>query len=242
MNVYQEGIDVSRYQGDIDWSAVYKSGKRFAIIRLGSSNQNGPYVDPYFAANVKGAQQAGLRVGAYYYTYATSEEEVIQELTVFLKALEGHQFEYPIYVDMEENSLTYLGKDKITQLIQFAMDILDQKGWYPGYYSYTEFLRQYINSEQLRDYPLWVADYRGYVGHPGDYGMWQYSSVGKVDGISTNVDLDYSYVDYLPLIEAAGKNGYQPQPEQSPCREEEYRQKWQAAQDKLNRIQEILNE
>lgn len=241
MNVYEEGIDVSRYQGAVDWAAVYNAGKRFAIVRLGSSNKNGPYVDPYFDKNVTGAQQAGLRVGAYYYTYAKTEDEVIQELLVFLQVLEGHQLEYPVYVDMEENSLTYLGKEKITQLIKFAMDILDQKGWYPGYYSYTEFLRRYIDSEQLKDYPLWVADYRGYVGHTGDYGMWQYSSVGKVDGISGNVDLNYSYVDYLPLIQKAGKNGYQPT-EEPVCREEEYKQKWQAAEEKLNKIQEILNE
>lgn len=242
MSVYEEGIDVSRYQGTIDWAAVYNAGKRFAIVRLGSSNQNGPYIDPYFETNVKQAQQAGLRVGAYYYTYAKTEDEVIRELSLFLEALEGHQLEYPVYVDMEETSLTSLGKEKITQLIQFAMDILDQKGWYPGYYSYTEFLRQYIDYEKLKDYPLWVADYRGYVGHAGDYGMWQYSSVGSVDGISGNVDLDYSYVDYLPLIQKAGKNGYQQQDTDSVCREEEYKQKWQAAEDKLNRIQQILNE
>ena len=73
MTVFQEGIDVSRYQGVVDWSAVAAAGKEFAIVRVGSSNQSGPYVDPYFTRNVQGAHAAGLRVGAYFYTYAKTE-------------------------------------------------------------------------------------------------------------------------------------------------------------------------
>ena len=83
MTVFQEGIDVSRYQGVVDWSAVAAAGKEFAIVRVGSSNQSGPYVDPYFTRNVQGAHEAGLRVGAYFYTYAKSEDEVIRELRYF---------------------------------------------------------------------------------------------------------------------------------------------------------------
>ena len=238
MTVLEEGVDVSRYNGVIQWPAVYQAGKRFAIVRLGSSNANGPYLDPYFNDNVKQAQAAGLRVGAYYYTYASSEEEVIGELNVLLPALEGHRLEYPVYVDVESKELAQLGRERSTQLVRFAMDILDQKGWFPGYYSYTNYLGQYLDYQQLADYPLWVADYRGYLGHPGEYGMWQYSSVGQVPGISTNVDLDYSYVDYLPIIRQQGKNGYGSQTE---CLEDEYRERWLAAQSKLDAIEEILN-
>ena len=80
MTVFQEGIDVSRYQGVVDWSAVAAAGKEFAIVRVGSSNQSGPYVDPCFTRNVQGAHADGLRVGAYFYTYAKTESEVIREL------------------------------------------------------------------------------------------------------------------------------------------------------------------
>ena len=102
-----------------------------------------------------------------------------------------------------------------------------------------EFLRRYINTQQLADYPLWVADYRGYVSYGGNYGMWQYSSVGQVSGVNGNVDLNYSYKDYLPLIRAAGKNGYQPESDPD---EPDYYELWRAAQDKLDRIALILAE
>ena len=81
MALFQVGIDVSRYQGSINWSAVAAAGKQFAIVRIGSSNNNGAYVDPYFLQNVNGAHAAGLRVGAYYYTYARTESAVAGELT-----------------------------------------------------------------------------------------------------------------------------------------------------------------
>ena len=142
-------------------------------------------------------------------------------------------------MDAEDASLASLGRDTVTRLIQFSMDVLDQKGWFPGYYSYTEFLRRYINTQQLADYPLWVADYRGYVGYGGNYGMWQYSSVGQVSGVNGHVDLHYSYKDYLPLIRAAGKNGYQPETDPD---EPDYYELWRAAQDKLDRIALILAE
>src|SRR5699024_3119636 len=83
MELFQNGIDVSRYQGSINWNSVAAAGKQFAIVRLGSSNNSGLYVDPYFLQNVNGAHAAGLRVGAYYYTYATSQSGVINELSLF---------------------------------------------------------------------------------------------------------------------------------------------------------------
>ncbi|HJA24836.1 MAG TPA: glycoside hydrolase family 25 protein [Candidatus Fournierella merdigallinarum] len=207
MEIYQTGIDVSRYQGIIDWQQV-AAGKQFAIVRAASSNSGGVYVDPYFEKNIADAKAAGLRVGVYYYTYARTEDAVINELDVVLAALEGLKLEYPVFVDVEASSLQSLGRAELTRLVRFAMDILDQKGWYPGYYTYTNFIQNYLNPAQLAAYPLWIADYRGYVGYQGDYAIWQYSSTGRVNGISGNVDLNYSYKDFLPLIRAAGKNGY----------------------------------
>lgn len=207
MEIFQTGIDVSRYQGEIDWQQV-AAGKQFAIVRAVSSSSGGVYVDPYFEKNVAGAHAAGLRVGVYYYIYARTEAAVINELDVLLGVLEGLQLEYPVFVDVEASSLQSLGSTELTGLVRFAMDILDQKGWYPGFYTYTNFAQNYLNMAQLAAYPLWIADYRGYVGYQGSYDMWQYSSTGRVNGISGNVDLDYSYKDFLPLIKAAGKNGY----------------------------------
>lgn len=206
--IYQNGIDVSRYQGNINWSRIAAAGKKFVIVRMGSSNANGVYIDPMFLQNVSGAKAAGLQVGAYYYTYAAQKSAVARELDTFLAALQGLQLEYPVFVDVEAASLQSLGKTVLTNLVLYAMDILDQSGWYAGWYSYTNYIHNYLDASRLAAYPCWVADYRGYVGYSGSYDLWQYSASGTVNGISGAVDLDYSYKNFLPLITAAGKNGY----------------------------------
>lgn len=210
MAVFQAGIDVSRYQGSVNWSRVAAAGKQFAIVRLGSSNSNGLYVDPYFLQNVNGAHTAGLRVGAYYYTYAKTQAEVAEELGIFMDALEGIQLEYPVFVDVEANSLTSLSRTQLTGLVQYAMDILYQRKWYAGWYSYTNFINTYLNAGALSNYPLWVADYRSRLGYQGSYTMWQYSGSGTCDGVTGAVDLNYSYTDFLPAIREGGFNNYGP--------------------------------
>lgn len=208
MPIFQYGIDVSRYQGNINWSQVAASGKQFAIVRLGSSNNSGPYVDPYFKKNVEGAHSAGMRVGAYYYTYANTRAKVLKELDTFLPSLAGLKLEYPVFVDVEESSLGSLGRSTLTSLVRFAMDTMYERGFFPGWYTYTYFVQSYLNPANLEMYPFWIADYRGYVGYSGAWSMWQYSSTGSVPGISGACDLNYAYADYLPQIVAAGKNGY----------------------------------
>lgn len=208
MAIYETGIDVSRYQGEVNWQAVAAAGKQFAMVRIGSSSSGGVYIDPYFQRNVAGAKAAGLKVGAYYYTYARTDEAVINEVSAFLAVLEGLRLEYPVFVDVEDNSLKTLPRAELTRLVRFAMDILDQKGWLPGFYTYTSFANSNLDMAALAAYPFWVADYRGYVGYQGSYDLWQYSSTGRVNGVSGNVDLDYSYKNFLPLLIESGKNGY----------------------------------
>lgn len=208
MAVFQNGIDVSRYQGSINWQQVAAAGKQFAIVRVGSSGSGGLYIDPYFYQNVNAAHAAGLRVGAYYYTYARTQTAVANELTVFLNALQGLQLEYPVFVDVEDKNLTTLGRTQLTALVQYAMDILYQRKWYAGWYSYTNFINSYINAGALTEYPLWVADYRQTLGYRGNYAMWQYSGSGSVNGIAGACDLDRCYQDFLPAIKAGGFNNY----------------------------------
>lgn len=195
-DVKAKGIDASMYQGTIDWKQVKDSGIDFAILRVGSWNDNGPYVDPTFEENYKNAVAADVKVGAYFYTYAENEDEQNRELELFLNALSGKTFEYPVFVDVEAQCLTTLDKTTVSNLIKREMDILDQKGYIPGWYSYTNFINSYIDRTILRDYPLWIADYRGYVGYTGDYVMWQYASDGTVPGISEYVDMNYDYHGY----------------------------------------------
>lgn len=208
MALFQNGIDVSRYQGSINWAQVAAAGKQFAIVRVGSSNSGGLYVDPYFLQNVNGAHAAGLRVGAYYYTYARTRDAVAQELTTFLNVMQGLRLEYPVFVDVEDASLTNLGRAQLTSLVQYAMDILYQRKWYAGWYSYTNYINSYLNAGALTQYPLWVADYRATLGYTGSYAMWQYSGSGTVSGISGACDLNRSYRDFLPAIQAGGYNNY----------------------------------
>lgn len=155
MAFFQNGIDVSRYQGNINWGRVAAAGKQFAIVRVGSANSGGLYVDPYFLQNVNGAKAAGLRVGAYYYTYARTRAAVANELTTFLNVMDGLQLEYPVFVDVEDSSLTSLGRAALTSLVQYAMDILYQRKWYAGWYSYTNYINSYLNAAALSRYPLW---------------------------------------------------------------------------------------
>ena len=194
---YVYGIDVSRYQGDIDWAKVAASGVKFALLRAGSQNSSGPYIDPYFEQNYAGAKAAGIAVGAYIYTYAETEAEQNDEILTILPALEGKTFEYPVFVDVEDKSLTGIGKAALTQLVKRYMDILDQKGFVPGWYSYTNYINSYLCPEVLADYPLWVADYRSSLGYTGDYHIWQYTSSGTVPGISGKVDLNRDYHRYI---------------------------------------------
>lgn len=208
MTIYEVGVDASRYQKNINWKTVAQSGKQFAILRIGSSSSKGIYVDPDFLKNVTGAHAAGLKVGAYYYTYARSKAQVAMELDTFLSVLESLRLEYPVFVDVEDDTLKTLGRQQLTELVLYAMDILDQRGWYPGYYTYTNFADQYLDKAQLKSYPLWIADYRGYVGYQGNYDLWQYSASGKVSGVDSLIDLDYSYKNFLPILKAGGYNGY----------------------------------
>ena len=195
-DVKAKGIDVSKYQGMVNWKKVKDSGINFAILRVGSWNNDGPYVDPTFEENYKNAKAAGLSVGAYFYTYAENEDEQNRELELFLNALSGKTFEYPVFVDVEAKCFIALDKTTVSNLIKREMDILDQKGYVPGWYSYTNFINSYIDRSILKDYPLWIADYRGYVGYTGDYIMWQYASDGTVPGISEKVDMNYDYYGY----------------------------------------------
>ena len=190
-----KGIDVSRYQGNIDWQKVKNAGIKFAMLRLCSSNNSGLYIDPTFEQNYNNAKSAGIHVGAYIYTYATTEEEQNKELEFALNGLNGKTLDYPLALDVEDNSLTGIGKSKLTNLIKRGLDIIDQKGFIPMLYTYTNYSNN-LNMDTLKDYDLWIADYRGYNGY-GECDMWQYSSSGKVDGISGNVDMNICYKNYV---------------------------------------------
>lgn len=207
--IIETGLDVSRYQGEIDWNAVARSGRQFVIIRAVSSNDAGVYVDHYFERNYAGAKAAGLRVGVYYFTYAQTEAYADREIEVLVQALRGKKLEYPVFVDMEAESIAALGRVRTTELALYALEKLRHEKFYSGLYTYAAFAKNRIDMAQLSAYPLYIADYTGSVLYQGAYQMWQYTATGRLPGISGNVCLDYSYEDFLPMIRQCGCNGYE---------------------------------
>ncbi len=219
-------IDVSAYQGQIDWAKVKASGVDYAIIRaITWSNVSKTWVvDPFFESNVKGAKSQGIKVGAYIYTYAFNANEVAAEVSLFHStasklAAEGYKLDLPVFVDYEYNPiLTAVPNiDDRTALLRLEMVMLEKHGYYPGMYMSTSWAKNNVNAAQLQreGYDLWIADYRGYNGWGDSVVMWQYSSVGTVPGIVGNVDMNYLYKDYSKLIDGGSSGEIPPAPERT---------------------------
>ncbi len=206
-DIVAKGIDVSQWQGNyINWNAVKNSGHGdFAILRGFCWGK-----DSAFDINYANAKAAGVPLGVYVYIYGTNASTVQWEINSLLEILQGKQFEYPIYVDIEDYA-TYggVGRQATTDLVKMACQMLEDAGYFAGVYTYTSFAASYIYMDQLTAYTTWIADYRGYVGYTGAYAMWQYGCEGNYGGINP-VDVNYSYVDFPPIVKSLGLNGYEP--------------------------------
>lgn len=199
------GIDVSKHQGVIDWSKV-KTG--FAIIRAGFGGY-AEQKDLYFERNYSGAKAAGIPVGAYWYSYATTVEEAQQEAKACLQVLEGKQFEYPIYIDVEDALQCYLDKDTLTAIAETFCDTLEKAGYYTGVYASTYWFTHRLDHARLASkYTIWLADYRAGYNRTLARNMHQYTSGGILAGISGRVDMNTCTLDFPRIIKAAGLNGY----------------------------------
>lgn len=203
-----KGIDVSHWQGNIDWNKVKKAGIEFAIIKAGGSDA-GFYTDSKWEANYKGAKAAGIPIGAYYFvgkdcvTAAAGKADAER----FLKILKGKQLEYPVYMDNEAQPAS--AKVGITEATIAFCETMESAGYFVGVYgSAVSGFKERMDDSKLTPYAHWVAQYTSKCSYKGKYGIWQYSSKGSVDGISGNVDLDYGYVDYPAIIKSDGFNGY----------------------------------
>ncbi|NJP41217.1 LysM peptidoglycan-binding domain-containing protein [Oscillospiraceae bacterium HV4-5-C5C] len=200
-----KGIDVSVWQGNIDFGKVKVSGISFVIIRAGYGNGN---KDKWFDENYRKAKAAGLHIGAYWYSYATSADGAKQEAQSCAKVLSGKQLDYPVYFDIEEKSQLSRGKDFCSSLITAFCTELERLGYYAGFYTSLSSLNSVISDAVKKRFTVWVAQWSSKCSYSGSYGVWQYSSKGKVNGISGNVDMDYSYIDFPSAIKNGGFNGY----------------------------------
>ena len=203
MGVQLKGIDVCGYQGNIDFKKVKASGVDFVIVKAGYSTST---VDTW-ETNFANAKNNGLKVGAYWYSYATSVEQGIEEAKAFIKALKGKQLDFPVYLDLEEPSQFNKGKEFCTQLVEAFCGELEKAGYYAGVYASTCPFTSFVDEEVREKRPAWIADYRGGCYYMGTYGIWQYDAA-YVEGVQNTCDRDWGYFDYSDYIKTNGLNGY----------------------------------
>ncbi|MCM1316469.1 MAG: D-Ala-D-Ala carboxypeptidase family metallohydrolase [Alistipes senegalensis] len=212
--IVARGIDVSEHQGVIDWDKVKASGKvDFAIIRAGYGKEISQ-VDKQFERNYSECKRLNIPVGAYWYTYATTADEAKQEAYVCLRTLAGKSFEYPVAFDIEEKA----GLFRASELCDAFCSELEKAGYYTAVYSFKSAFESNISDIKER-YDTFLS----HIGveqtdYSGNYGLWQYSWTGRIDGISGDVDLDFAYKDYLAIIKNVGLNGFSKSDTQSPAK------------------------
>ena len=193
------GIDVSSHNKTINWSQVKASGVEFAMIRDGYGGTPGMWdeqTDEYFEKNYAGATAAGVKVGVYHYSYATSVQMAEHEADECLYILKGRHLDYPVAYDVEDKSQYGLSRETLGQMVQAFCSKIAAAGYTPIVYSYKNFFLSHLDSTPVYSYDAWVAQYGASAPGMDLYTMWQYTSSGSVPGISGNVDMNYSYVDY----------------------------------------------
>ncbi len=203
-----QGIDVSKWNGDIDWKAVRKSGKAsYAMIRASYGSED---TDPKLAQNVKGCEENGIPYGFYHYIYAHSVTEAKREAAYFLNVIAPYSPEYPVVLDIEEDFYKLMDKKEVTEIVITFMEELENAGYYAMIYSYAKFINDHLILDKIKDYDIWVACWgdstklaESYSYH---FGMWQYTETGKIAGIEEYVDLNYCYKDYRGVIKKYGLN------------------------------------
>ena len=216
-NVAKKGIDVSTYQGTIDWKKVKENGVDFAMVRAGirgygisSDGINGKLVqDARYVENMKGAINNGIEVGVYFFTQAINEKEAIEEANFVLNLIKGYKITYPIAIDTELSShptgngrADKLSVEQRTKVVKAFCNTIEKAGYEPMIYANKWWLKENLDMSQLSKYSIWLAHYTGATqddpfakpsDYEGKYIMWQYTDKGTVDGVIGNVDMNVGY-------------------------------------------------
>ncbi|MBR6470144.1 MAG: hypothetical protein IKS84_07170, partial [Lachnospiraceae bacterium] len=196
------GIDVSKYQPNINWSSVKASGVNFVIIRCGyrGASTGALIQDPYFTSHIKGAKAAGLKVGVYFFTTALNETEAVEEASMCAALCSGYGINYPIFIDCENSSrpgYNSMSASERTAIIKAFCSTIKSAGYTPGVYANKTWFTEKINASALSGCKIWLAQYNASgPTYSGRYDIWQYTSKGHVDGIPGNVDMNQSYLGY----------------------------------------------
>ncbi len=212
----KRGLDLSHHQGEVDFAAVKASGIDFVILRAGYGdlpNQKDERFEEYYAK----AKAAGLNVGAYWYSYAGIDsvlsdvvEDARLEAQIFLQTIAGKQFEYPIYMDFEDDEqATAFTSRQLTDAVIASLTELENAGYYAGLYCNPYWIDDVLYKNDLTTYDKWLAHYADFPRYRNEYGgVWQYSERGRCAGIDGDVDLNYSYRDYPAIIKGEHRNGF----------------------------------
>ncbi len=196
------GIDVSKWNRDIDWQAVKEDGVDFVIIRCGyrGSSTGALVEDPYFERNIEGAEEAGIKVGIYFFTQAVNEVEAVEEASMALSLVKGRKIALPIFIDTEgaggNGRADKLDKETRTAVCDSFCKTIENAGFNGGVYASKNWLEHNIDPVKLADHSTWLAQYSSKATYNGDYDLWQYTSAGTVKGINTRVDLNVCYRAY----------------------------------------------
>lgn len=195
------GIDISTWQDNLNYSLATSQGVKFAILRAGFSTTK----DNQFEKHYNNAKEQGWDLGAYWYSYASSKEEAISEANTFLSTIKGKRFTYPLYLDIEDSSVSNLGKDTLNEIVNAFAKVIEDAGYYFGVYTNINWYKNIISGSELnKKYDWWIA-YWGDSKPTGiDYGIWQNTSSYLVG--NDRIDSDYCYKDYPSIIKNAKLN------------------------------------
>lgn len=204
-----KGIDISEHNGNIDMGKIKNDGIKFIILRLGyGKNKN--QIDKKFKTNYENAIKNNIPVGIYLYSYATNVNDAQKEAELILQNIKGLKIEYPIFIDMEDAD-NYKFKRKVSN--EMCVDIcekfcttIENAGYYAGIYANLDWLINKLNNKKLDKFDKWIAQWNDTCTYTKQYGMWQYSNKGQINGINGNVDLNYAIYDYPSIIKNAKLN------------------------------------
>ncbi len=195
------GIDVSRWNGNIDWNAVKNSGVSYVIIRCGyrGSTTGALIEDSMFRSNIQGASSAGLKVGIYFVTQAVNEVEAVEEASMVLGMIGGYHISYPVFLDVEPSGGRgdSISRDMRTAVCRAFCQTIQNSGYTAGIYASNNWLNEKMDAPGLANFKIWMAHYAAEPSYKTTrYDLWQYSAKGKVSGISGDTDLNISYLGY----------------------------------------------
>ena len=232
---YKKGIDVSEWQGTIDWDKVKAAGIEFAMIKAGSGRNR---VDPEFKRNISECNRLGIPCGVYWFSYAYTEELAHNEAKYCLEAIAPYKLDYPVAFDFEYDSVNNAAKlgieitrEMASSFARAFLEDIEAARYYAMLYTNSDYLKRYFDQDLAKRYDVWLAMWQANPNlndKPTQAGgIWQYSDTGNVPGISERVDLDAAYYDYPGIISANGLN--QPSGQEPELPEAERARQWAIA-------------